>query len=182
MKVFEQDGAEKTAASSPTDTDAIHDNTAGEIAAITEKASPVGADLIVIEDSAAANVKKRVQLTNLPSTEVNDLSAAVTWDNIPDANVAAAFTTGSVVFSDGSGINESNATFFWDDTNKRLCIGTTTGVDDLTVVGAVDIQHTATAADEHALEIDCDAAGFGDIKAVDINYDTGAIATGSQAF
>lgn len=40
------------------DTDAIHDNVAGEIAAITAKATPAGADLVVIEDSAAANVKK----------------------------------------------------------------------------------------------------------------------------
>lgn len=48
------------------DSDAIHDNVAGEIAAITEKVTPVNADLIVIEDSAAANAKKRVQLGNLP--------------------------------------------------------------------------------------------------------------------
>lgn len=48
------------------DTDAIHDNVSGEIAAITEKATPVGADLLVIEDSAASNTKKRVQISNLP--------------------------------------------------------------------------------------------------------------------
>ena len=48
------------------DPDAIHDNVAGEIAAIAEKAVPVAADLAVIEDSAAGNVKKRVQLGNLP--------------------------------------------------------------------------------------------------------------------
>lgn len=47
-----------------TDTTAIHDDTAGEISLITEKTAPVAADLIIIEDSAAANVKKRVQLTN----------------------------------------------------------------------------------------------------------------------
>jgi len=48
------------------DSTAIHDDTAGEIAAIAEKASPVSADLLIIEDSAAANVKKRVQIGNLP--------------------------------------------------------------------------------------------------------------------
>ena len=37
------------------------------------------------------------------------------------------------------------------------------------------IDHTATEADDHALEIDCDAAGFGDVKAIDVAYDTGAI-------
>jgi hypothetical protein len=49
------------------DEDAIHDNVAGEIAAITEKVTPVSADLLIIEDSAASNTKKKVQIGNLPS-------------------------------------------------------------------------------------------------------------------
>lgn len=49
------------------DTDAIHDNVASEISAITEKAVPVANDLILIEDSAAANVKKKVLAKNLPA-------------------------------------------------------------------------------------------------------------------
>lgn len=48
------------------DATAIHDDTAGEIAAVTEKVTPVSADLLLIEDSAAANAKKRVQVGNLP--------------------------------------------------------------------------------------------------------------------
>jgi hypothetical protein len=55
-----------TASGGGSDGDAIHDNVASEISAITEKVSPVGADLLVIEDSAAGNAKKRVQITNLP--------------------------------------------------------------------------------------------------------------------
>lgn len=48
------------------DANAIHDNVGGEINAITEKASPDDADLVVIEDSAAAYAKKKVQLSNFP--------------------------------------------------------------------------------------------------------------------
>lgn len=48
-----------------TDQDAIHDNVSGEIAAITEKTAPVDADLVVIEDSASSNAKKKVQVSNL---------------------------------------------------------------------------------------------------------------------
>jgi hypothetical protein len=48
------------------DSTAIHDNVAAEISAITEKAAPVGPDLVVIEDSQDSNNKKRVQLANLP--------------------------------------------------------------------------------------------------------------------
>jgi len=54
---------------------AIHDDTAAEIAAITEKVSPVSADLIIIEDSAAANAKKRVQIGNLPGFGGSDADA-----------------------------------------------------------------------------------------------------------
>lgn len=39
---------------------------AGEIAALTSKGSPVGADLLLIEDSADSNNKKRVTVSSLP--------------------------------------------------------------------------------------------------------------------
>ena len=39
---------------------------------------------------------------------------------------ATAFTTGSVVFAGASGVySQSNANFFWDNTNARLGLGTT---------------------------------------------------------
>lgn len=60
------DHATHTLSASGTDSDAIHDNVAGEISAITEKASPVDADLVIIEDSADSNNKKKAQLGNLP--------------------------------------------------------------------------------------------------------------------
>lgn len=53
-------------AAAGTDADAIHDNVAGEIAAVTEKTTPVDADLLLMEDSADSNNKKRVQVGNLP--------------------------------------------------------------------------------------------------------------------
>lgn len=78
-----------------TDADAIHDNVSGEISAITEKTTPVSADLILIEDSAATNAKKKVQIGNLPSSggastllwEWNgtDVSQFGTGDGTPDS-------------------------------------------------------------------------------------------------
>lgn len=47
------------------DTDAIHKSISGEIASLTEKATPADADLVVIEDSAASNAKKKVQIQNI---------------------------------------------------------------------------------------------------------------------
>jgi hypothetical protein len=45
---------------------AIHDDIAGEVNALTEKTIPVDADLVIIEDSAGGNVKKKAKLGNLP--------------------------------------------------------------------------------------------------------------------
>jgi hypothetical protein len=47
-------------------------------------------------------------------------------------------------------------------------------------IGEVDIVHTSTEADDHAFEIDVDAAGYGDVKAIDIAYVTGAISAGED--
>lgn len=48
-----------------TDVDAIHDNIAGEINAITAKATPVAADIIIIEDSEDSFNKKKADLSTL---------------------------------------------------------------------------------------------------------------------
>ena len=53
--------------SAATDGAAIHDNEAGEIHAITSKATPISADELVIEDSAASWAKKRVAISTLPT-------------------------------------------------------------------------------------------------------------------
>lgn len=55
-----------------------------------------------------------------------------------------------------------------------------TFTDMVTVNGTVDIVHTATETNDYALEIDCDAVGFGDVKALDIAYRTGAIGAGED--
>ncbi len=46
--------------------------------------------------------------------------------------------------------------------------------------GAVDMHHTAAAANEHALEIEVDAAAKGDIIGLNLSYVTGAIAGGQD--
>lgn len=49
------------------DTTAVHTGTASEIHGITEKTTPVSADVLLIEDSADSYNKKRLQVGNLPS-------------------------------------------------------------------------------------------------------------------
>ena len=59
-----------------------------------------------------------------------------------------------------------------------LGIGAPIPTQELHVLGAACVEHTAVEADEHGLEIVLDAAGFGDVKALDIDYITGAIGAG----
>ena len=49
-----------------TDANAIHKNIAAEISTITEKVTPVDADILLIEDSEDSNNKKKIQLSNFP--------------------------------------------------------------------------------------------------------------------
>lgn len=52
-----------------------------------------------------------------------------------------AFTTGSVVYADGSGIySQDNANFFWDATNHRLSLGSTTTTSLLNVGTSAQFQ------------------------------------------
>lgn len=53
---------------------------------------------------------------------------------------ATGFTAGSVLFSDGTNITQNNSAFFWDNTNARLGINTTTPSY------ALDITDNSTAA------------------------------------
>ena len=97
---------------------------------------------------------------------------------------------------DGSGVNDQLGKGIWSvntgaglvegmrlDSNIRLGIGVGTGLDPrggLTVLGDVDILHTAIDSDDHAFEIDLNAAGYGDVKAIDIVYVSGDIGLGED--
>lgn len=75
------------------DDHAIHDNTAGEIVAITEKATPVGGDVLLMEDSQAIYAKKRVRLDEMVVTiaeaEPAAMYAKMLWlDAISDPDIA----------------------------------------------------------------------------------------------
>ena len=57
---------------------------------------------------------------------------------------------------------------------------TMSGSGNMAAIITIDMDHTALENDDHALEIDVDADGFGDVKALDIVYTTGAIIAGED--
>ena len=82
---------------------------------------------------------------------------------------------------DKNGLNVSgNLTIRDFGSINQLVIGNYTPTDlsdsdSLTVVDGFDLIHTSTHSDDHAFEIDFDAQGFGDAKAMFIDYITGNI-------
>jgi len=101
------------------DADAIHDNVSGEIAAVTEKTTPVGADLLLIEDSEATNAKKRLQVTNLPVPAVEDeftpTNGQVTFilSQTPKNPASLQFLVNGVTADDGDDYTLSGTTITW---------------------------------------------------------------------
>lgn len=77
---------------------AIHDNVAGEIAALTLKGSPVAGDHVLIEDSENANNKKRAawpsgggfgsfcELSLLSASHTHNTNKVMTWAEIDDTD------------------------------------------------------------------------------------------------
>ncbi len=61
-----------------TDPDAIHDNVASEISAIANKPTPAAGDFLIIEDSAAANVKKHILISDLPAGGTTEATVTTT--------------------------------------------------------------------------------------------------------
>ncbi len=122
-----------------TDADAIHDNVDGEIALITEKVSPVGADFLIIEDSAAANVKK--------SMTVAALEAVLSHDNIADVSVddhhAQAHNVASHSDTTATGAELETLTDGSNADSLHAHAGTTPALDDIT-----DVTITAVATNE----------------------------------
>jgi hypothetical protein len=84
------------------DPSAIHDNVASEISAITEKVAPSVTDLAIIEDSDAANVKKRIQLGNLPLASISGATYS-TVQEMQNTIHSSGRISGNTVTDNGDG-------------------------------------------------------------------------------
>jgi hypothetical protein len=73
---------------------------------------------------------------NLPTASATNRGAlsSADWSAFNGKFNLPSLTSGSVLFSNGTTIAQDNANFFWDDTNNRLGIGTTSPTSRLTVL------------------------------------------------
>ena len=81
------------------DGSAIHEDQAGEIAAIADKATPVPGDHLLIEDSAAANAKKDITLGSIP---LSILAGAVTDAQVPNTITITLAATATALAANGT--------------------------------------------------------------------------------
>ncbi|KKM62283.1 hypothetical protein LCGC14_1523220, partial [marine sediment metagenome] len=96
-------------------------------------------------------------------------TTGVRWANlwVDDVTATTSVKPGTLVLAAGSITDTSGAIDFANE--------------NLTTTGTVDISYTATENDLHALEIDLNAATFGDVNAIHIAYTTGNISAGEDS-
>lgn len=150
---------------------AIHDATGGEIAAITEKATPASGDWLLIEDSAASNVKKKVQIGNLPTGgggEANTGSNVGAGVGVYETKVGidlrfnslVSTTTALTITEDDPG---DEAEFAIANAVAAGASGLMTGADktklDGVAAGADDVNNANVDAAGALMHIDADAKG-----------------------
>lgn len=90
------------------DSNTVHTNVAGELAAITLKATPVSNDILLIEDSAASNAKKRITVGSLPSGGGGAVSSVFTRTGAVVAQ-SGDYTAAQVTFSPNGNIAATTA-------------------------------------------------------------------------
>ena len=106
--------------------------TVTSVAALTLGTS--GTDL---SSSVANSTTTPVITLNVPTASASNRGAlsSTDWNTFNDKFTLPSLTSGSVLFSNGTTIAQDNSNFFWDNTNKRLGIGTASPGSKLEVSG-----------------------------------------------
>ena len=127
-----------------TDANAVHVNTGGEINGITAKATPTSSDILLIEDAADSNNKKKITIGDLPAT--SDANAV----HVNAANEITAITEKTTVANADEFIIEDSA----DSGNKK-------SIKRKTLIDPISTSTSSTAT----LTVDADSTDFAVITA-----------------
>jgi hypothetical protein len=135
------------------DPTAIHTDGSAEINGLTEKASPVSADLLVIEDSEASNAKKKLQIGNLPASGGDGFAQSSTVRKT-DGDI----TTSSQSFVDATSMSVTITT------GARRC---------LVLVQAFGV--TSTTGSSNCTTLDIDGSSVGGTYGLAMQRDQGSL-------
>ena len=108
----------------------------------TESGSNVGADLFIRTFTDAGSLIE-TPLSIVRSTGVTTIKSLTLTNVLSVGNGgtgASSYTSGSILFSNGTLIAQDNTKLFWDDTNNRLGIGTNIPTYPLDIVGIANFQ------------------------------------------
>lgn len=109
----------------------------------------------LITRDVAADSNPVLTVTNLNTSStgdvlrINNFTGTVAKFDI-NGNLTLPLTAGSMVFAGTSGIlSQDNSNFFWDNTNKRLGIGTNTPTQSIHVMGSISVQQVIASSSIH---------------------------------
>lgn len=103
--------------------------------------------------SVAATVPAFLSIAGSPITTSGTLTISLSGSALPVANggtgTTTQFTSGSVIYADGSGAYaQDNANFFWDASNHRLGLGTSTPLSMLHLVNTTSTTPRSILVDQ----------------------------------
>lgn len=101
-------------------------------------------DAVTIGTANGLSLSTQVLSLGLASSSANGALSSTDWSTFNGKFNLPSLTSGSVLFSNGTTIAQDNANFFWDDTNNRLGIGTTSPASKLDVNGTLGVTGAAT--------------------------------------
>ena len=88
---------------------------------------------------------------SLANTSTNGYLSSTDWNTFNGKLTLPSLTSGSVLFSNGTTIAQDNTNLFWDDTNNRLGVGTSSPSYNLDITG--NLRTTSTINSEGTLNI-----------------------------
>lgn len=128
----------------PTDLDAIHKSVAAEISTVTEKTNPTTSDLLLIEDAAAANAKRRVVIGNLPgATNVTFRQSVFTEITGSTTTTATTWPAATTIAAGSNGVALPTGTINVASTTGFAASGT---IYVVTSAGTQTVNYTGTTA------------------------------------
>jgi len=106
-----------------TDVNAVHVNVASEISGITAKATPTSSDLLIIEDAADSNNKKKITIGDLPSSgggnTIYSANDSLTGDRVVNLD------SNKLEFKDST---NANSLLILDDNTRATISNTVSGI------------------------------------------------------
>lgn len=135
--------------------------------------------LLGIPVSAAGDMLYAGSATTVTRLAAPSSGALLYYSTADSAPAWVVASSGQFMIASSLGVPKWTTAIFIN-TSGEIGIGTTSPDHTLEIGGEIQQTHTATTLSDHAYQLELDGAGFGDVRALHINYNTGTISTGAE--